>query len=66
MKRIKKIDTSEIRVVKNMRDYSNDPYFKEKHERAKAFIEKNGLPFQNKASSPTNLLQNRLPHPICV
>lgn len=52
MARIKKIDTSEIKVVKNMRDYSNDPYFIKKAERAKAFIEKYGLPFQEKDKKP--------------
>jgi hypothetical protein len=51
MARIKKLDTSEIKVVKKMRNYDNDPYFKEKDARAKAFLKKNGLPFQNKASS---------------
>ncbi len=33
-----------ITVVKKMRDYSDDPFFKEKAEKAKAFIKKNGLP----------------------
>lgn len=36
--------TSNSTVVKKLRDYSNDPFFKEKAEKAKAFIEKNGLP----------------------
>ena len=37
-------------VVKEMRDYSNEPFFKMKAEKAKAFIEKHGLPksFQKK------------------
>jgi hypothetical protein len=48
MGRIKKLDTSEIKVVRNMRDYSNEPYFIKKAERAKAFLKKNGLPFQEK------------------
>ncbi len=30
-------------VSKNMRDYSDDPFFKKKAEDAKAFLEKNGL-----------------------
>lgn len=44
----KKPDTSEIKVVRKMRNYDNDPYFKEKDARAKAFLKKNGLPFQEK------------------
>lgn len=36
--------TNNITAVKKMKDYSNDPFFKEKAEKAKAFIEKNGLP----------------------
>ena len=42
----KKETTIKIRVVKNMRDYSNDPVFKRKGEEAKEFLKKNGLPFQ--------------------
>lgn len=41
---LKKGRTNEITVVKNMRDYSNEPVFKKKAEKAKAFIEKHGLP----------------------
>lgn len=37
--------------VKKMRNYDNDPYFKEKDARAKAFLKKNGLPSRRKASS---------------
>lgn len=48
MSRKKKPNKYGIIVVKKLRNYDDDPYFKEKHERAKAFIEKNGLPFQDK------------------
>lgn len=34
----------QVTVVHDMRDYSKDPYFVKKLEKAKAFIEKNGLP----------------------
>lgn len=37
-----------ITVVKRMRDYSKDPYFIKKHEEAKAFIKKYGLPERGK------------------
>lgn len=33
----------------NMKDYSQDPYFVKKAEKAKAFIEKHGLPKDLKA-----------------
>lgn len=33
-----------IIVKKDMYDYSNDPYFVEKAEKATAFLKKNGLP----------------------
>jgi hypothetical protein len=33
-----------IAIVKSMRDYGEDPFFKKKDEKAKAFIAKNGLP----------------------
>lgn len=36
-------DTSNITVSKEMRDYSDDPFFKKKLEDAKAFLKKNGL-----------------------
>jgi hypothetical protein len=43
-------NTAEIPVKKDMRDYSNDPYFVKKAEKATAFLKKNGLPkdFQKK------------------
>lgn len=43
-KALKKFDTSNIIIVKEMRDYSKDPYFIKKAEDARAFIEKHGLP----------------------
>jgi hypothetical protein len=42
--KLKKFDTSNIIIVKEMRDYSKDPYFIKKAEDARAFIEKHGLP----------------------
>lgn len=33
-----------ITVDPNMRDYNKDPYFIKKAEKARAFIEKHGLP----------------------
>jgi hypothetical protein len=33
-----------IIVDPNMRDYSKEPYFVEKHERARSFIAKHGVP----------------------
>jgi hypothetical protein len=33
-----------ITIVKKLRDYSNDPFFKKKTEEAKKFINKHGLP----------------------
>ncbi len=36
----------EITIDPNMRDYSKDPYFIEKAEKARAFIAKHGLPGQ--------------------
>ncbi len=47
---IKKERSGEIAVVKKMRDYSNDPAFKKKAEKAEAFLKKHGLPesFTNK------------------
>ncbi len=41
---VNKKKSKEIIVVKKMRDYSNDPTFKKKAEKAKAFLKKNGLP----------------------
>ena len=37
-----------VTVVKKMRDYSQDPFFRKKAEKAKAFLEKYGLPPQTK------------------
>lgn len=37
-----------ITVVHNMRDYSKDPFFIKKAERARAFIAKHGLPKEDK------------------
>ncbi|HEX5667602.1 MAG TPA: hypothetical protein VFX73_02300 [Chitinophagaceae bacterium] len=44
MEDIKKQALSKVTVVKNMRDYSNDPVVLKKAQIAKEFIEKNGLP----------------------
>ena len=33
-----------ITVKKNMKDYSNEPYFVKKAEKAMAFLKKHGLP----------------------
>lgn len=41
---LKKEITTEITVVKNMRDYSNEPVFKKKAEKASQFLKKHGLP----------------------
>lgn len=41
---LKKWNTEEIAVVKNMRDYSNEPVFKKKAEKVAEFLKKNGLP----------------------
>jgi hypothetical protein len=39
-----KSDNGSIAVKKNMKDYSNDPYFVKKAEKADAFLKKHGLP----------------------
>ena len=39
-----KTDKGNITVKKNMKDYSNDPYFVKKAEKATAFLKKHGLP----------------------
>jgi hypothetical protein len=39
-----KSDKGNITVKKNMRDYSNEPYFVKKAEKAIAFLKKHGLP----------------------
>jgi hypothetical protein len=44
MEDIKKAALSKVTVVKNMRDYSNDPVVLKKAQIAKEFIKKNGLP----------------------
>jgi hypothetical protein len=36
--------TGKVTIVKNMRDYSNDPFVVRKREMAIAFIKKNGFP----------------------
>lgn len=36
--------SSDITIVKKMRDYSQEPFFKKKDESARAFLKKNGLP----------------------
>jgi hypothetical protein len=41
-----------ITVNPNMRDYSKEPYFVEKHERARAFIAKHPIPEDMKAKKP--------------
>ena len=41
---IKKEKNSSVTIVKKMRDYSNDPAFKKKAEKATIFLEKYGLP----------------------
>ncbi len=41
---LKKDKAKEIAVVKKMRDYGDEPVFKKKAKKAKAFIKKNGLP----------------------
>lgn len=41
---LKKEKSIEIAVVKRMRDYSNEPTFKKKAEKAIAFLKKHGLP----------------------
>jgi len=41
---VKKEKSSSVAVVKKMRDYSNEPAFKKKAEKAIAFLKKHGLP----------------------
>ncbi len=41
-----KSDKGNITVKKNMKDYSNEPYFVKKAEKAMAFLKKHGLPRQ--------------------
>ena len=42
---------TEIAVVKKIKDYSKEPFFREKAEKAVAFLKKRGLPkaFQKKS-----------------
>ena len=40
----KKKKANQATVVKKMRDYSNEPAFKKKEEKAKAFLKEHGLP----------------------
>lgn len=47
----KKIKNDNIIIVEKMRDYSNDPFFKKKAEKAKAFLEKHGIPDSFKKKS---------------
>jgi hypothetical protein len=42
--KLKNQEPNGITVVKNMRDYSNDPFVLKKAEKAKAAIKKYGLP----------------------
>ena len=39
-----KMNTKEIIVVRKMRDYSNEPLFQKKAEKAASFLKKHGLP----------------------
>lgn len=50
---IKKDKSNNVTVVKKMRDYSEEPVFKKKAERAMAFLKKHGLPktFKKKRSN---------------
>jgi hypothetical protein len=41
---VKKEKKSDITVVKNMRDYREEPAFQKKAKKAKVFLKKNGLP----------------------
>jgi hypothetical protein len=41
--------TSTITIDPNMRDYRNDPFILKKAEKARAFIEKHGLPKKGRA-----------------
>jgi hypothetical protein len=40
----KKEQTSNVTIVKKIRDYSNEPAFKKKAENAIKFLKKHGLP----------------------
>jgi len=41
---LKKGKANDTTVVKKMRDYSNEPVFKKKAEKATEFLKKHGLP----------------------
>lgn len=41
---VKKDKSSDVTVVKRMRDYSDEPAFKKKAEKAASFLKKHGLP----------------------
>jgi len=41
---VNKNQSSNITIVKKMRDYSTDPFFKKKAEEAIKFLKKHGLP----------------------
>lgn len=41
---LKKDNKNEIAVVKKMKDYSKEPVFKKKAEKAITFLKKHGLP----------------------
>jgi hypothetical protein len=49
---VKKEKATNVTVVKKIRDYSEEPVFKKKAEKAVAFIKKHGLPksFKKKAT----------------
>lgn len=47
----KKSTSVSVTVVKKMKDYSQDPFFKKKAERAKAFLAKHPLPEEPKKKS---------------
>jgi hypothetical protein len=42
--KLKTFNTGNITVDKNMPDYTKDPYFVKKAEKAREFIDKHGLP----------------------
>lgn len=41
---VEKKKTAKVTVAKKMRDYSKEPAFQKKAEKAAAFLKKNGLP----------------------
>jgi hypothetical protein len=46
---VNKKGNSAITIDPNMRDYSKDPFILKKAEKARAFIEKHGLPKKGRA-----------------